>query len=137
MVDFISKGLKVSHVDRYASIAEVVQALKPILQTLRKQAEQIQEQSASGASAVQHVASDISSQGTVITQPEDELVIEEEEFNAIRDDLSERMGPMADYMIAQALKFCRQHNDFIETLAEKIENDEARQQFAARWLKEE
>ena len=141
MVDFISTGLKVAHVDRYATVADVVKALKPILQTLKKQAENIQEQSESGTSQVSSMApemsSDISSQGTVITQPDDELVIDEEQFNAIRNDLSELMGPMADYMITQALKFSRQHNEFIHSLAEKIENDEARQEFAARWLQEE
>ncbi|WP_395374771.1 serine/threonine protein kinase [Marinicella sp. W31] len=136
MVEFISKGLKVAHVDRYASVAEVVKALKPILQTLKKLAENHQEQSESGTSAAQAVVSGISTQGTVITQPEDELVIDEDQFNAIRNDLSELMGPMADYMITQALKYSRQHNAFIHSLAEKIENDEARQQFAARWLQE-
>ncbi|MGJ8662195.1 MAG: serine/threonine-protein kinase [Marinicella sp.] len=125
--NFFSKGLSVSFLDRYETAADVVKDLKPLLNELKAQSNQSNNVEESDET------SGFFTTGTVVTQTNEDLVIDDEHFTAMREHLSDLMGPMADFILTNALKSSHNQDQFIMQIAEKLDNQKVRESFIDRW----
>ncbi len=128
MQTFILKGLSLSHTDRYETVTEVLEDLRPLIKNIRAQSDnqvttKKEEDNTSGFFTT----------GTVITQNTQDWIVEENDFDAMRDHLSELMGPMADFILTNALKNAHSQDQFIMQIAEKIDNQTIREVFVEQW----
>lgn len=133
MLEFIDKGLKTSVVDRYQSISEVIQELKPVLSIIKKAQAQSSKQSNPTDTLTQNRKS-------IITNESLELEIDQEKFIQIRDDLSAIIGPISDLIITKSLQKTAiksnnktKYNKLISCLSEHIENSEIKDEFLNKW----
>jgi serine/threonine-protein kinase len=133
MVDFIDKGLKTSILDRYQSVAEVINDLKPILNKFKN----INSENSKDTNPTLNLTQNHKS---IITNKNLELEIDTEKFNAIRDDLSEIIGPMSDLVITKSLQKTSTKTDnkakydkLITSIAEHIDNTELKEEFLNKW----
>lgn len=129
MHNFLSKGLSVSYLDRYSSSAEVLHDLKPILHSLKSQVD-LNEQT---KPAETDATSGFFTTGTVVTQSDKDWALDDDHFSAIRTHLSDLIGPMADFILTNALKNSRTQDQFIMLIAEKLDSQSVRDSFIDRW----
>ena len=127
---FLTKGLSVSYLDRYASSAEVLKDLKPILLKLKSQTNPGQQKT---TQADTDTTTDFFTTGTVVTQTSSDWVLDDDHFSGIRDHLSDLIGPMADFILTNALKNSHTQDQFIMLIAEKLDTQPARDSFLDRW----
>ncbi len=127
MDEFILQGLSLSHLDRFESVPDVVTAFKPILQQLKSQATQQNTQPSDDET------SGFFTTGTVVTHNANDWIVDDQKFTAMRDHLSELMGPMADFILTNALKHAQSEDQFIMQIAEKIDNQTIREDFIDHW----
>ena len=71
--------------------------------------------------------------GTVVTHTASDWVVDDQKFASMRGHLSELMGPMADFILTNALKNAQSHDQFIMQIAAKIDNQTIREDFIDHW----
>ena len=71
--------------------------------------------------------------GTVVTHNANDWIVDDQKFTAMRDHLLELMGPMADFILTNALKQAQSEDQFIMQIAEKIDNQTIREDFIDHW----
>lgn len=125
--EFMHKGLSVGYKDRFASVQEVVSALKPLMNSLKQTTGTVT------PSPVEDETSGFFTTGTVITQTATDWVINDEDFAGMRDHLADLIGPMADFILTHALKQSHSQDQFIMQIAEKLDNQAIRESFIDRW----
>ncbi|MFK8011377.1 MAG: serine/threonine-protein kinase [Marinicellaceae bacterium] len=131
MVDFIDKGLKTTILDRYQTVSEVVQDLKPLLKILKKDG---------GKKQVESSSTLTQNNESIITNKSLDLEIDKETFNAIREQLSEMIGPISDLVITKSLQKTASKSDnkakydrFILSISEHIDNSDLKDKFINAW----
>ncbi|MBL4774334.1 MAG: serine/threonine protein kinase [Alcanivoracaceae bacterium] len=134
MLDFIDKGLKVSYLDRFQTITSVIDQLKPILNTLNKIRSNIT-QDHDNYRQKNKQNSMISGSTISGSSLEFELELNNDQFDQLREYLSELIGPMSDFIITDAIKHNKNYDDFIMSIAEKIAHNNARENFIDTWRK--
>ncbi len=128
MQDFIRKGLSLSHKDRFETVAEVIKDLKPLINNIRTMSD-----NQTTTDTEEDDTTGFFTTGTVITQNTQGWIVEESDFDAMRDHLSELMGPMSDFILTNALKNAHSQDQFIMQIAEKIDNHKIREAFVDQW----
>ncbi len=126
--EFMHKGLNVGYQDRFASVQEVVKALKPLMNALKQTSHK-----SNGQAPEEDQTSGFFTTGTVITQSATDWVVDDEDFAGMRDHLADLIGPMADFILTHALKQSHSQDQFIMQIAEKLDNQAIREEFIDRW----
>ncbi|MCX7553208.1 serine/threonine-protein kinase [Marinicella sp. S1101] len=126
MHDFMIKGLSIAVTDRYPDMMAVSHAFKTVLATLQLSNKPNQSKDA---------ASGIFTTGTVITQSDASWRIDETIFKQMRAHLAELIGPMADFILTQALKNSQSTDQLVMQVASQLDHPADKDLFVDRWRK--
>lgn len=125
LLGFMTKGLSVSPQERFQNIKSVVDAFKHCVTQMSQDNRAGEESTGSG----------YLSSGSIISQGRTEMALSKDEIQMVREFLTEYVGPMADLIVNKANKESHSREQFIQVIAEKVDNATIRDQFTDLWLK--